>query len=134
MRRQEDAGFKPLDDRLLQGRSVSYEKHLTRKGVKPEDYEVIYELAVQIHAKEEFKRPFGIDHLLEAAESLYNGYKANEPFKLVKKVPRKNCSTCKGTSLRFLDNGQIDYEEKEGKKVAKRCDNCYESKNKEITS
>jgi hypothetical protein len=126
MRRAEDSHYPQLEPDVLKSRVISYEKHLTNKGIQAQDYDMVYELACEIHARNGAKGPFGIDAVLMGADAFLDKKKGIKEFKPMEKVERRKCNSCKGTTLRYVE-GKIQYEEKDGKKVALRCEECYEN-------
>ncbi len=129
VRRQEDSGLKPLEPEILKARCLSYERHLTKQGISPKDYDEIYEIAVEIYNDRGALGPFGIDFVVQAAKRFkerkeYEG----EYTKLLKN--KSDCQHCLGTSLEHTKNEEgklenIVYETVNGKKIAKRCEYCY---------
>lgn len=125
LRRGEDSGTKQLDVEVLMARTISCERHLTNKGIVPEDYNIVYELAVQIHVEKGANGPFGIDEILTGANEFITRKQQAVRFVAEEKVKKIPCEYCNGTSLEKVE-GKIQYNVVEGKKVAKRCVHCYE--------
>lgn len=124
-RRQEDAGMKPLPDAILSFRAASYLKHLTGLGVKPEELERVYEMAVSIYNDTAPQGPFGIDYLVQAAKRLKETGKKYVVYEKPSTLSLPSCSSCHGSKFkyRFLDGKVIGIEKDENGKF-KKCEEC----------
>lgn len=125
LRRQEDSGVRPLPSELIKIRAISYERHLTNLGIEPQDYAAIYELAMQIYNADENHGAFNVDYLIKAAQR-HNLLKVKkmQTVRAVKKLPHSTCTVCRGTTLKFTQEGKtmhIAYEEIDGKLIPQRC-------------
>lgn len=141
LRRQEDSGLKPVEDKILAARSASIERHLTNLGISPSQYEQVYELAVQIYNETDLKGPFGIDFLIQAGKRIKEAINYNARFKkptgqvrLLSSAP--SCKLCNGTKLMYKYDTAgnpigVLYEEVDGKRKAMPCKECVINESKD---
>lgn len=123
VRRSEDSLQKQPEPLIARARCISYEKHLTNMGVHPQDYDKVYELAVQIYNETSIQGPFGIDYIIQGVRRFTEKKVKPVVFKL-EKVERHDCSFCNGTGIKFDSLGKIVYEEVNGKKKVQKCEEC----------
>jgi predicted methyltransferase len=119
VRRVEDTGQREPDVEIAIARAKSMERHLTGMGIHPANYDVIYEMAVQLYNQEDIKGPFGVDWVVKAAQKFNQKLRPVVEFKKVEKN-KVECMSCSGTGLKF-DKGKIVYAD--DKKPVK-CDYC----------
>jgi hypothetical protein len=126
-RRLEDAGHRPLDNRVMEFRVKSYVQHMTNLGIHPNEYETVYEVAMQIYNSQPNVGPFNVDHMIQAAKQL------KAPKKVVQEVVYKkpdtktlvSCSLCQGSKLAYrMDNGKIVGLDRDADGNIKKCEEC----------
>lgn len=122
-RRADDAQRRYMDDdKIIASTCASYEKHLSRLGIHPKDYNEVYELAVERYNEKGAFGAFGVDAVIQGAQK-FLAIKAPKITIEKEQKQKQNCSVCSGTGLAFED-GRIKYETQEGKKVAVKCQVC----------
>lgn len=105
VRRHEDAGFKQLDDDTLAFRAASYASHMKANGIRPDQYNQVYELAVAIYNETENFGPFGVDYMIKAAQRLNESKREYVVYKKPSLKALPSCSTCQGSKLSYKMDG-----------------------------
>ena len=107
MRRSEDYGQKQLEPEVLKVRVLSYYQHLNNLGIEPNEYNKVYEMAVEIHAEDGAKGPFGITEVIRAAKRLKESKVITPSFVNKARVRATSCESCKGSGLKFDSSGSM---------------------------
>jgi hypothetical protein len=125
LRRQEDSGQRPLNNDVLSLRAASYARHMLNHGIKPHQYEKVYELAVSIYNESEIKGPFGVDFLIQAAKRLTTPTKEYVVYEKSNKKVLVSCTACQGSkiSYRWLDKKIVGINRNEDGTI-KKCEDC----------
>lgn len=130
VRRQEEAGFRPLDDSIIAYRAMGYAKHLVGIGVAPRDFERVYEIAISIYNDTPNVGPFGVDHLVQAAKRFLKKAIDNKVYKKPETKSLVSCISCQGTKIMFnYSEGKVLGVIRNEDGTIKHCEECYENKN-----
>ena len=124
IRRQEEAGFKPLPDDIIAFRALGYTKHLVAMGIAGKDFERVYEMAIQIYNQNPNVGPFGIDHLIQAGKNFLRVKKGPVIYERPKKNSLVSCTTCQGTKMVFLLDGKTKSILRNADGSIKKCEDC----------
>lgn len=126
-RRQEEAGFQPLEAKVLGFRAYGYSSHLLNLGINPEDFEYIYELAVIIYNATPPEGPFGVDHLIQAAKRFKESKKEYVTFSRPETKGISSCTTCQGSKIEFIyREGKVVGMARDENGTVKKCPDCKE--------
>lgn len=117
VRRNADTGH-TLSFEEAKIKTRSYESHLTRLGIHPDEYKAVYEKAVELYNPYRQVGPFGIDYVIAAAKAL----RAPTP------TPRREkkvyiCDKCKDTGYELKGLIPVTVEI-EGVKTKLNCKEC----------
>ena len=125
MRRQEDAGQQPLDNRILAVRAASFVSHMDSLGVPPEKYSEVYELALSIYNDSPIKGPFGVDFMIQAAKRLQEAAKPFVIYKRPDNAVLTSCTNCQGSKISYKRAGKnIIGINRNPDGTVKKCEEC----------
>lgn len=128
--RQEVAGHKQLPYEIETFRAMSYIRSLKRVGIGVNDFEEVFDIAVEIYNKVQNQQsPFGIDYIIRAGNEFVERKKTRTIFtKPLKALPSYSCKDCKGSRISYkIQDGKllgINYEMVDGKRIPRKCETC----------
>ncbi len=101
-------------------RTEVIEQILTFYEVHPDNYPLVYNVAVDLYNVDKEKAPFGEDYIISAIKKLKSKPASHE---VAREKREYNCTYCKDTGVEM--KGLIPVViEMEGKKVKMKCQNC----------
>lgn len=125
MRRQEDAGHTQLDNNVVALRAASFYSHMEALGVKPDEYNKVYEVAARIYAESESKGPFGVDYMIRAVQLIQETGTKYTHYSKPERKAMVSCTTCQGSKISYKRvNGKIVGLNRNEDGTIKGCEDC----------